>query len=71
MKLTIQTAHNGFIVNDGECTTVFRYEDPNSKEDKESLQEMLYTVIESLGVTQSKHNNYRLSIEIINQKDND
>jgi len=79
MNITIKSANNGFILtypnpnDEGEITEVievpsFSISSPE-KEELESYQRLCYTILEAIGYYGSKHHEYRLRIEIVNQRE--
>jgi len=68
MKCIIEDAGNGWIVTTKLGKQVFKYEDDDSKEQHEALQEMFYFIMDCLEVYNSKHNKTRLNIEVEEQE---
>ncbi len=64
--ITIKQARNGFILSDDELGEDYIPESvfPNTIE---GAQDLLYTILEDIGYSGSKHDKQRLRIEIIDQ----
>ena len=78
-NLDIIKAENGYIVEyldfgeDGETSqhqTVFEEQD-NEKGELDCMVDLLYFVKEHFGIYGSKHDRYRINIDIIDQHEND
>ena len=70
-SLSIRIAQNGFILKDYgdyDIEQVFEI-DENKSIDCEAVQKLLYAVIDSLGVSGSKHDEERIRIEIIKKNE--
>jgi len=69
--MEINQFDNGWIVETDDTGVVVEYDDTEedfSKQHAEAIQKLLYNVMEGLGIINSKHNQYRINIEIEKQK---
>ena len=79
MTMLIKQVNNGFVIqypnpnDEGEITEVievpsFSISSP-TQEELAAYQRLCYTVLEAIGYYGSKHHEYRLRVEIINQRE--
>lgn len=68
MKITIESVVNGWVLETEEGKEVFQ-EDESKEKDLVALQHLLYSVLEALGEYGSKHDQERLRIEIVSQRE--
>ena len=74
MRITIDTAENGYVITSKEFTqddstpydsfTAIEEDDSDESGEIKSFRSLCYTLMDKLGVQNSKHNKFRLYIEI-------
>jgi len=79
MRLVIEKVNNGFVLDKepevegfNNITVVEEIQDPfdsTNENELKTVQNLLYEIMEYYGVFNSKHNKYRLDIEIVNQEE--
>ena len=66
--VSIWRASNGYIVQDGSGVTVCEDVEMDESGEQDAAARLLWTVLDSVGMSGSKHDRYRVRVTVLDQK---